>query len=153
MAHSPSPYRERLTVSWWAWPAGLLLAVLMAAEVHMGYGGVRSWLPYVIALPLAVAVLVWASRIRVTVRDGELHADDAHIPVSLLSGAEALDPREAAAALGRELHPLAFVVRVPWVRPMVRVVVADPADPTPYWLVSTRKPKDLLDALGLPPAR
>src|SRR4029079_573453 len=50
---------ERLTVPWWWWPPALLIAVLMAAELHMGYPGVRSWLPYVLLLPLAAAVLIW----------------------------------------------------------------------------------------------
>jgi hypothetical protein len=140
-------------VPWWAWPAGAALAFLMAAEIHLGYGGVRSWLPYVTLIPLTLAGLAWLSRMRIQVRDGELHADDAHIPIALLSGAEVVGPADASEALGRALHPLAFVVRVPWVRPMVRVIVADPQDPTPYWLVSTRRPEALLAALALPPAR
>jgi hypothetical protein len=146
-------YRERLTVPWWAWLAGVALALFMAAEIHMGYGGVRSWLPYVVLVPLVLASLGWVNRTQIRVQDGELRARDARIPLGLLSGAEALDATAARESLGRELHPLAFVVRVPWVRPMVRVIVADPADPTPYWLVSTRRPEELLAALGLPPAR
>jgi hypothetical protein len=30
-----------------------------AAEVHMGYSGVRAWLPYLLMLPLASVVLMW----------------------------------------------------------------------------------------------
>jgi hypothetical protein len=153
MAAPSPPYRERLAVPWWAWPLNAAVALFLAAEIHMGYGGVRSWLPYVVLIPLVLGMLAWLNRMTIRVEDGELHADDAHIPVALLSGAEALGPAEARVAMGRELHPLAFVVRVPWVRPMVRVIVDDPADPTPYWLVSTRRPEELLAALGLPPAR
>jgi len=54
-------------VPWWWWPPALLIAVLMAAELHMGYPGVRSWLPYVLLLPLAAAALVWLGRVRVGV--------------------------------------------------------------------------------------
>jgi hypothetical protein len=153
MAGSPDRFRERLVVAWWVWPAAVGLSILLAAELHLGYGGVRSWLPYITLPPLTVALLIWLSRAEIRVTDSELHADDAHIPLALLSGAEALTAAEAARALGRELHPLAFVMRVPWVRPMVRVIVDDPADPTPYWLVTTRRPDELLQALALPPAR
>ena len=30
-----------------------------------------------------------------------------------------------------------------WVDPVVKVTLADEKDPTPYWLVSTRRPEDL----------
>jgi len=44
-------FRERLYVTPWFWLLLLLAAGLLAAEVHMGFPGVRSWLPYVI-LPI-----------------------------------------------------------------------------------------------------
>ncbi|MGW9267500.1 DUF3093 family protein, partial [Gordonia terrae] len=36
-----------------------------------------------------------------------------------------------------------------WVKTMVLIVLDDPDDPTPYWLVSTRRPAELLAALGI----
>ncbi|MGI9207623.1 MAG: DUF3093 family protein, partial [Rhodococcus sp. (in: high G+C Gram-positive bacteria)] len=36
----------------------------------------------------------------------------------------------------------------PWVGTMAMVVLDDPDDPTPYWLISTRRPAELLEALG-----
>jgi hypothetical protein len=35
-----------------------------------------------------------------------------------------------------------------WARTAVRVEVLDPADPTPYWLVSTRRPDELAAAIA-----
>jgi hypothetical protein len=145
-------YRERLVVSWWLWPCALALSALMAAEIHLGYGGVRSWLPYAALLPLTVALLAWLSRIQVRVTAAEFLVDDARIPLEFVAEAHALDAAATRRALGRELHPFAFVVRRPWVRTAVRLVLDDPADPTPYWLVSTRRPAALIDALGLPDA-
>jgi hypothetical protein len=31
---------------------------------------------------------------------------------------------------------------------VAKIAVEDPEDPTPYWLVSTRKPEELKKALG-----
>ena len=45
-----------------------------------------------------------------------------------------------SAALGRQLDPAAFVVHRAWVGPMVLLVLDDPDDPTPYWLVSAGTP-------------
>ena len=33
---------------------------------------------------------------------------------------------------------------------MAMLVLDDPLDPTPYWLVSSKKPQELLEALGRP---
>jgi len=58
-----------------------------------------------------------------------------------------LDPAQKRAALGAQADPLAFVVLRPWIRGAVLVVLDDPADPTPYWVVSTRHPERLVRAL------
>jgi Protein of unknown function (DUF3093) len=43
--------------------------------------------------------------------------------------------------------PAAFVVSRPWLHTAVRLMVDDPADPTPYWVVGTRRPDRLLAAI------
>lgn len=153
MADLPDRYAERLRVPVWLWAAGLGVAAALAAELHLGYGGVRAWVPYAVLLPLAAALLWRAGRVEVRVEDGELHVDDAHVPVALLSAAEPLDAAAKQRAMGRELHPYAFVVHRPWVRTAVRLTLDDPADPTPYWLVSTRHPGALATALAPPELR
>lgn len=132
---------------WWWWPAALLVAVLLAAELHLGYPGLRSWLPYVLLLPLAAALLVWMGRVRVEVRGRELRAGPAHLPVSLIGRVDVVTGEAKRVALGPQLDPQAFVLHRPWVGPAVRVEVLDPDDPTPYWVISTRRPKQLLAAL------
>ena len=70
-------YSERLYVTWYWWPLPLLAAGILAAEVHMGYGGVRAWLPYAVLIPLTLAILWKAGRTRVSVAGGELRVGDA----------------------------------------------------------------------------
>jgi len=148
----PAAYAERLVVPWWSWPPVLLMAGLLAAELHMGYPGVRSWLPYVLLFPLAVVLLVWLGRVRVEVAaDGsgvrELRAGPAHLPVSQIGRVDVVTGEAKRQALGPRLDPEAFVLHRPWVGPVVRIEVIDPDDPTPYWVVSTRRPEELLAAL------
>ena len=45
------------------------------------------------------------------------------------------------------MDPAAFVLHRTWVGPMVLVVLDDPDDPTPYWLISSRDPEKLIAAL------
>lgn len=114
----------------------------------MGYPGIRAWLPYVILLPVAIAVPLWLGRTGVFVQDDELHVDDAHLPLRFIEDVEVVPAAEKRPSLGPDLDPAAFVVHRPWIRTMVRIWLNDPADPTPYWMLSTRRPQQLVQALG-----
>jgi hypothetical protein len=83
----------------------------------------------------------------VSVGDGELRAGAAHVPVTLLRDPRALDAAQARHELGPGLDARAHLAQRGWVRTAVRVDLDDPADPTPYWLVSTRRPQALVAAL------
>ena len=144
---APRAYSERLGLPWWYWLAGLALAGLLAAELWMGATGARAWLPFVVLLPATVAALAWLSRIRVAVGDGELLVDDAHLPVRYVADAVPLDAAGRREVLGAGSDPLAFVVQRPWIGGAVQVVLDDPADPTPFWVVSTRHPVELAAAI------
>jgi Protein of unknown function (DUF3093) len=143
-------YRERLWVPWWWWPPGLGLAGLIALEVNQGVPGIPLWLPYAVLLPVAVVVLVWLGRTEVRVVGGggmtELWVNAAHLPVDVVSRSAEVPRSAKSAALGRQLDPAAYVVHRAWVGPMVLLVLDDPDDPTPYWLVSCRHPEKVLAA-------
>jgi hypothetical protein len=139
-------FSERLYVPWWGWPLPLVAGGLLAAEVHMGYPGVRAWLPYLITIPLVIVMMLRLGRVKVEVRDDELWVGDAHLPLSFIGAVEVLPASDKRKALGPDLDPTAFVVHRGWVGPVLRVHLTDPADPTPYWLVSARS-ADRLAAL------
>ena len=145
---APAPaHAERLRVPWWMWPAGLAAAGVLAMEVWLGAAGVQAWLPFALLLPASVALLFRLGRIRVAVEDGELRVDDARLPVRFVADAVPLDADGKREVLGVASHPLAFVVQRPWVRGAVQVVLDDPADPTPFWVVSSRRPVELAAAI------
>ena len=144
-------YRERLWVPWWWWPPGLGLAALIALELNQGVAALPDWVPFAVLLPVAAVVLLWFGRIEVSVVCGcgetELWVGAAHLPVSVLTRSAAVPKSAKSAALGRQLDPAAYVVHRAWVGPMVLLVLDDPDDPTPYWLVSCRHPDRVLAAL------
>ena len=103
-------------------------------------------------LPVAAAVLLWLGRfdVRVVGSPGcepELWVNAAHLPVSAIARSAEVPRSAKSAALGRQLDPAAYVVHRAWVGPMILVVLDDPDDPTPYWLVSCRRPDRMLAAL------
>jgi hypothetical protein len=144
-------YRERLRVPWWWWPPGFGLAALIALEVNQGVRALPNWVPFAVLLPVAAVVLLWFGRIEVRVvsADGqtEVWAGGAHLPTSVIARSAEVPKTAKSAALGRQLDPAAYVVHRAWVGPMVLLVLDDPDDPTPYWLVSCRHPDRVLAAL------
>lgn len=141
-------YAERLAAPWWWWPFALLVAGIVAAEVHGGVAGLLSVLPYAICFPLTVAALLYLSRAQIVLTAGGLlTVQGARIQVDHLAGGTAYDP-ETSRVLLRRADPLAFTSIRPFVGTGVHLEVDDPADDTPYWLVSSRRPEALLRSIS-----
>lgn len=144
-------YREQLWVPWWWWPLGFVPAAVFAYEFGMGVRNLPGWLPFAVLFAVTVATLLWLGRleVRVTDTDGEVEmwAGEAHLPVTAIARCAEVPRSAKSAALGRQLDPAAYVLHRSWVGPMVLLVVDDPDDPTPYWLVSCRNPQRALSAL------
>lgn len=144
-------YRERLWVPWWWWPLGFGLAALVALEVNQGVRVLPEWLPFAALFAVAAAALLWLGRVEIRVAVGDdgvqLWAGQAHLPVTVISRSAEVPRSAKSAALGRQFDPAAYVLHRGWVGPMVLLVLDDPDDPTPYWLVSCRHPQRVLSAL------
>jgi hypothetical protein len=140
-------FRERLYLPWWNWILPLIGAGLLAAEVHMGYPGVRAWLPYLITIPVT-ALLLWRfGAAKVEVRDGELFAGEAHLPLRFVGEVQIVPKAAKRQVLGPRFDPAAYALHRTWVGPMLWIELTDPDDATPYWLISTRSPERLVEVL------
>ncbi|MGW4703683.1 DUF3093 domain-containing protein [Streptomyces sp. NPDC004285] len=146
-ASSAAPrFDERLTAprSWWA-IVGLL--GLSGGLIMFPLGTIPMLGGLLVAAVLAgVAVSSYGSA-RIRVVAGSLVAGDARIPVTALGAAEVLDAEEARAWRMHKADPRAFMLMRSYVPGAVRVVVTDPADPTPYVYLSSRDPEALAAAL------
>jgi hypothetical protein len=140
-------YAERLTVPlrWWAqgtmFVATLWLAVLAATPE------VFAWSVTAVAMAVLVALFVGYGRPRVSVDGTTFRAGRAHIPLDLVGPVTALDADGVRRQAGVEADARAYLLLRPYLKRGVRVDIADPADPTPYWLVSSRRPDALASAL------
>lgn len=142
-----SSYRERLwvPVRWW------LLALLFAGAVWLAYQhayGPRVSVPAGLAtFALGAALLIGYGRATVAVEPDKLVAGRARLPLWAVGEIEVLDAEAARRARGPEADPRAYLLLRSYVRGAVRVVVEDPADPVPYWYVSSRRPEQVAAAL------
>ena len=148
---APDRFSERLTVPVWWYAAAAVVVGVFGYEIQLA---ARHAAASAIAYPLLALLAAWLlwsmgrTRVRVAA-DGELWAHKAHLPASVIARAASIPATAKSAALGRQLDPAAYLMHRAWVKTMVLVVLDDPDDPTPYWLVSTRRPADLIAALGL----
>ncbi|WP_244242279.1 DUF3093 domain-containing protein [Nocardioides seonyuensis] len=142
-------YAERLTVPlrWWAQGtmlvASLWLAVVVAVPDHESV----AWAAGGVALALMVALFVGYGSARITVAGGHLTAGRARIPLEHVGSATALDAEGLRRLAGVEADARAHLLLRPYLKRGVRVEVTDPADPTPYWLLSCRRPGQLVAAI------
>lgn len=100
-----------------------------------------------IGLYILIAVIFMLGAPKVTVTQTHLHAGRGKIERKFLGEAIALDRIAYRQAIGRKLDARAFLAMNGWVKTGVKVTVTDPADNTPYWIISTRKPQQLVESL------
>lgn len=145
-----SAFSERLLVPlrWWVQGTMLIVSIFFAVIVAMNEHTVWiAWVVTGLATALMTAGFLNYGRARIAVEGEELHAGRAHIPLTLLGEARALDAQETRRVAGRDADARAYLLLRPYLKESVQVWIDDPADPTPYWLLSTRRPQELARAL------
>ena len=98
-------------------------------------------------VPLSLNLVVQLLAPKISVANGRLVADRISVPISALGKASELSKEEFAKALGPKADPRAQLMIRGYVPGGVKIEVADPEDPTPYLLISSRNPKKLAIAL------
>jgi Protein of unknown function (DUF3093) len=140
-------FRERLTVPlmWWVLAVLLALSLTVAVGFYLGLW----WGGGVFVGSLAIIARVFASAaIEVRVSDAELVVGRARIDHRYLAGAQALDVEQTRRRSSVDADARAHLALRPYVPTAVEITLDDPDDPVPYWLVSSRRPRALADALG-----
>lgn len=144
-------YRERQWVPWYWWLAMAFVVALLTAQFGLNRSAVWIYVPAVLLSIIGVWVLLTMSNTVIEVEqdaDGTrwLIAGQANLPSDVVSRSLAVPATAKRNAMGRQLDPAAFVVSHGWVPEMVMLVLSDPEDPTPYWLVGSKNPEALLRA-------
>lgn len=141
-------YQERLEVPlrWWV-QAGMLIA--------------SFWLACAVAMPVAAASVIavllilvalglfWKiGRSKIQLNDEFLRAGNAKIELSFLESATSMDTVATRELIGPKANAAAFHLIRPYLKKSVLINFDDPKDPTPYWLLQTRKPELLADKIN-----
>ncbi len=140
-------YREWIgpPPSWWALSVLFSLSWLAAIGFYLGP------LAGVLALVGAQAVLTalfCGTAIRLRLEGTELRVGRAVLDLGYVDAVRALDAEATTNRTGPGADARAHLVLRPYARTAVELTLDDPADPVPYWLVSTRRPEELAEAIG-----
>ncbi len=142
---SPAGHRERL----WPSPWLLIALLLLLPAVTMVVIPINAS----VAVPTAVAVyliitgtLTLMSPV-IELSGGELRAGSARIPVSALGEVELLGDAALRRVLGPEADARAYLVVRGYIHRGLRIEIVDAEDPTPYWLLTSRRPQTLAAAI------
>jgi hypothetical protein len=139
-------YREKL------WPAPWLFistALVIPASLLV-FLPINQTVGIVVAIVLylgCLGLLILASPM-IEVTGTDLVAGKARIPIAAIGEVTAHHAEGARMERGQRLDARAWLLIRGWVDPVIKVEVRDDADPTPYWLVSTRKPEAVIAALA-----
>lgn len=131
---------------WWVAVllGGLVIGWILLVATRPAIAGAAALITIV-----TLGALLWrASSVQVIGEPGRIRAGDAFLAEPHLGHVEPLDPQAWQAAMARAGADRAFLLTRSWIDRGVRIEVADPGDPTPYWLVSTRRPTALARAMG-----
>ena len=101
---------------------------------------------FAISLALQAAIVHWMTS-TIEVRDGELFIKRAHIPINLLGEVTIISKKHFGYERTRGADPAAYFAITFWISQGLKVEVKDDRDPTPYWLISSKKAKALASAL------
>jgi hypothetical protein len=140
-------YHERLRVPATWWLLGLLSAIMLGTGFIAGFSWQLALVVYVgLGGTWSAALLLWG-RASVDVRDGELRAGSATLPLATVGEVAVLDATQTSAMRGPRADPAAFLLARPYLPRSVYIEVTDRAQGRPYWLVGTRRPDELAAAI------
>jgi hypothetical protein len=80
----------------------------------------------------------------------ELCIDRAHIDIKYLGDVKILDSSAMRLLRTRDADPAAYLAIKFWVPTGVKIAVVDPRDPTPYWLITSKRGEEIAALLNKP---
>jgi hypothetical protein len=140
-----SIYREKLWPAWWLYLATALVmpaSMLVFVPINFTTGVIVA-----IALYLGIGISLILGSPVIEVTKDALYAGRATLPIDVVGDVAPFRGDAATLKRGRELDARAWLMIRGWISAVVTVEVKDPEDPTPYWLLSTRNPEGLAQAI------
>jgi len=140
-------FREVIRAPFWLLAFIYFLFISLVVAVWAAIGNQAAFMTWVFSTVFIVLIAL-KSRLIIEVDENELRAGPAHIELKYLGQATALDNKDMARLRTRDADPASFLIFRFWRSTGVKVEINDPRDQTPYWLITSKRNKELAAILN-----
>lgn len=139
-------FKEVIRPPWWLVAFIYFMLLSLVVAIWAAFDNNAAINAFAISLALQAAIVHWMTS-TIEVEGGELRIKRAHIPVKYLGQIEEITKEKFGFERTRGADPAAFFAITFWISRGIKVTVNDHRDPTPYWLISTKRAAELAAAL------
>jgi hypothetical protein len=101
-----------------------------------------------VASTIAIFYIAFVMRSTITFDGKELRIDRAHIDIKYLGNAKILDSSAMRLLRTRDADPAAYLAIRFWIPTGLKIAVVDSRDPTPYWLITSKRSEEIAALLN-----
>jgi hypothetical protein len=139
-------YRERLWPTAWLYISTALIipaSILVFMPINILVGYITAGVLYG-----GIVLFLLSASPTIEVDDTEIRAGKARLPIAVVGAVSTFDGAQATLERGQRLDARAWLMIRGWISPVAKLEVNDEGDPTPYWLLSSRTPELLAEAIA-----
>ena len=140
-------YFEQISWGIWVWLFVALLCASIYLAIWAPLGNIAALFITLISI-LGFYYLSLKMQTTTYIQGNFLYVNEAKIELNFLENAQALNQSEFKRIIGVDADPAAFLAINFWTKTGVKVEVNDKNDPTPYWLISSKRAKELAALLN-----
>ena len=140
-------FREVIRAPFWLITFIYFLFLSLVVAVWAAIGNQPAFITWVVCTVLIVLIAL-KTTLELEVDENEFRAGPAHIELKYLGQATALDSKEMGRLRTRDADPASFLIFRFWRSTGVKVEINDPRDQTPYWLITSKRNKELAEILN-----
>ena len=139
-------YKEVLRPPFWLLCFVFFLLGSIAFAIWAAFDNLAGQISLALSI-LALTVIARKVAMSIEVSETELRIGAAHIDRIYLGDVQELSIDEMRLTRGRDADPATFLAIRFWQPRGIKIELRDPRDPTPYWLISSKRSRDLAEAL------
>jgi hypothetical protein len=140
------PFKEVIRPPLWLLAFIYFLFLSLVIAIWAAFDNQSAFIAW-LAATVGIAIIAISARSEITVDEKELRIGRAHIELKYLDKVELLTKDEMRLLRTRDADPAAYLAIKFWMSTGVKITLMDQRDSTPYWLVSSRKSKELTSTL------
>jgi hypothetical protein len=139
-------YKEVIRAPLWLIAFVYFLFLSMVLSIWAALGNAPAFLTFGV-LTVWIVFLYFRTALTIRVDENYLYVGAARIEHSFIGSTTALNTSELKRIRTRDADPSAYLAIRFWVSKAVKVEVLDSRDTTPYWLISSKNPQRLVEAI------